>query len=211
MQKPRVPEVRGSPGGRACPRGMPPSLGLRPRPSARHVPRFCNGAAKSFDGSETSTAARAARRAPSPPQSRGDTVLPFPIFPFVCERGAVKNTHLALLFFCSRRELWCPRRPPGPCQTPPRSGLTVVSSLRRLGGLGGVPAQIRAAAGKMRSPFGPSASHVCSCGDFPVACVHWPALDPCPAYPRAQQMRRCIYFVPARSLGRARPPRNPNS
>jgi hypothetical protein len=113
MQKPRVPEVRGAPDERACPRGMPHNLGFRPRPRARHVPRFYNGATESFDGPETSTAVRAARRAPSPPRSRGDSVLPFPNFSVVCERSAVKTTPLALLAFLLAPESWCPRRPPG--------------------------------------------------------------------------------------------------
>jgi hypothetical protein len=113
MQKPRVPEVRVAPGGRACHRGMPRNLVFRPRPRARHVPRFYDGATESFDGPETSAAVRAARRALCPPRSRGGSVLPFPNFAFICERGAVKTTPLALLFFLLAPESWCPRRPPG--------------------------------------------------------------------------------------------------
>jgi hypothetical protein len=113
VQNPRVTGVRGAPGGRACPRGMPPNLGFRPRPRARHVPRFYHGATESFDGPETFAAVRAVRRAPSPPRSRGGSVLPFSNFSSVCERGAVKTTPLALLCFLLARESWCPRRPPG--------------------------------------------------------------------------------------------------
>jgi hypothetical protein len=211
MQKPRVPEVRGAPGGRACPRGLPASLGFWPRPSARHVPRFYTGATESFDGPETSTAARAARRAPPPQQSRGGSVLPFPNFPFVCESAAVKTTPLALLCFLLAPESWCPRRPPGSVPNAPSLRRDKFSSLRRLGGLGGILGHTRAAAGQMRFQFGPSASLVCACGDIPVACVICPTLGPCRAYPHARQMLRCIYFVPARSLGHARPPRTPVS
>ena len=96
MQNPRVPEVRVAPGGRACPRGMPPSLGFRPRPRGRCVPRFRIGAATCFIVFKNFTAARAARRAPSPPRSRGATVLPFLNFAFICERGAVRTTPLVL-------------------------------------------------------------------------------------------------------------------
>jgi hypothetical protein len=114
-------------------------------------------------------------------------------------------------FFCSRLKRGAPDGLASPCQTPPRYGVTRFSSLRRLGGLGGIPGETRAAAGQVRSQFGSSAPHVCACGDFPVACVTCPALDPCRAYPRAWQMLRCIYFVPASSLGHAGPPRNPDS
>ena len=113
VQNPRFTGVRGAPGGRACSRGFPPSLRSRPRPKGRCVPRFRNGAATCFIVFKNYTAARAARRAPSPPRSRGVTVLPFPNFAFICERGAVKTTPLMLLFFLLAPESWCPRRPPG--------------------------------------------------------------------------------------------------
>jgi hypothetical protein len=47
-----------------------------------------------------------------------------------------------------------PLASPRTYRTPPRYGLTFPPSLRKLGGIGGVPAQPRAAAGTVRSPFG---------------------------------------------------------
>jgi hypothetical protein len=93
----------------------------------------------------------------------------------------------AAVFSCSRLNRGAPASLPGPCQTPPRYGVTSISCLRRLGGLGGILGQTCAAAGHVQSQFGPSASHVCTCGDSPVSCVICPALDPCRAYPRARR------------------------
>ena len=135
----------------------------------------------------------------------------FPISPSFANAAPSKPPPSRCWLFCSRLNRGAPAAPPGPCQTPPRYGVTTFSSLRRLGGLGGILGPTCAAAGQVRSEFGPSVSHVCACGDFPVACVNCPALDPCRAYPRARQMLRCIHLVPARSLGHARPPRTPNS
>jgi hypothetical protein len=100
---------QGAPGGRACSRGFPPRLGFRPRPRGRCVPMFRNGAATRFIGIKNFTAARVARRAPSPPRSRGVTVLPFPNFAFICERGAVKTGRNNLQNFRPRRERKCAR------------------------------------------------------------------------------------------------------
>jgi hypothetical protein len=144
-------------------------------------------------------------------EAEGVAFFLFPISPPFANAAPSKPPPSRCYVFCSRVNRGAPAGLPGPCQTPPRYGLTRFSSLRRLGGLGGIPGATSAAAGQVRSQFGPSVSHVCACGDFPVACVKCPALDPCRAYPRARQMLRCIYFVPARSLGHARPPRTPNS
>jgi hypothetical protein len=144
-------------------------------------------------------------------EAEGLPVFLFPISTSFANAAPSRPPPSCCCFFLLAPESWCPRRLPGPCQTPPRYGVTRISSLRRLGGLGGILGQTCAAAGHVQSQFGPSASHVCTCGDSPVSSVKCPALDPCRAYPRARQMLRCVYFVPARSLGHACPPGTPNS
>jgi len=112
----------------------------------------------------------------------------FPISPSFANAAPSRPPPSCCCFFCSRLNPGAPAGIPGPCQTPPRYGVTRFSSLRRLGGLGGILGQTCAATGHVRSQFGPSASHVCTCRDSPVSCVKCPALDPCRAYPRARQM-----------------------
>jgi hypothetical protein len=91
-------------------------------------------------------------------KAEGTPFFLFPISPSFANAAPSKPPTSRCCFFCSRLNRGAPAGLPGPSQTPPRYGVTRFSSLRKLGGLGGIPGQTRATAGQVRSQFGPSAS-----------------------------------------------------
>jgi hypothetical protein len=209
VQNPRVTGVWGAPGVRACSRGFPEasSFGL-----VQEAGAFRGFATALPHASLCSKLPRAQLgELPLHHEAEGLPFFLFLISPSFAKSAPSRPPPSCCCVLCSRLNRGAPAGLPGPCQTPSRYGVTRFSSLRRLGRLGGILGQTCAAAGHVRSQFGPSASHVCTCGDSPVSCVKCPALDPCRAYPRARQMPRRIYFVPARSLGHTCPPGTPNS
>ena len=136
-------------------------------------------------------------------KAEGTPFFLFPISPSFANAAPSKTPTSRCCLSALAVNCGAPAGLPGPSQTPPRYGVTRFSSLRKLGGLGGIPGQTRATAGQVRSQFGPSASQSAPAVTFSRVRVNWPALDPWSSLP-TRAANASMRLFRARTLTRTR-------